>query len=182
MVMMTCVKWSPNIELWEALKEIITETEEVHHSLEDGFFGNLIGYGPIEDANIYTQYCTFKKKRESGKDELMAWHPDEFHEGLMKVVQYCDEEMAYWEDKEPDSYLRDFLYLPVLVLGGDLYELKTDNNNQQPVLQKVDFSKLLYNYHKDDEPRSGIIYVVTKHGFVDFIRTYLKIGFCLSSS
>ena len=175
MVLMTNLKWNPSIELTLTLKEVITETEGVHHSLEDGFFGRLIGFGTIEETNIYTQYCTFRKKKDSGKDELMAWHPDEFHEGLMKIIQYCDEEMEEWEDSEPDDYLRDFLYLPVIVLGGDLYELKTEENNQQPILQKVDSSKLLYNYHKDDVPRSGLIYVVTRHGFSDFIKKMLDI-------
>lgn len=172
MVVMTSLKWSPNIILEESIKEVITETENVSHSVEEGFFGRLLG---SRQDGIYTQYCTFKKKKEGGRDaELMAWHPDEFHEGLVKITQYCDEAVEPWEDKVKDRFFRDFLFLPVLVLGGELYELNIDKRNK-PKFKKVQSSKLLYNYHRQDEPMSAIIYVVTKRGFSDFIKNMIEL-------
>lgn len=171
MVLMTALRWNPNIILEEWIREVITEVENTRHDLEEGFFGKLLG---ASQKGIYTQYCTFKKKKEGGHAELMAWHPDEFHEGLVKITQYCDEQVEPWEGQVKDRFFRDFLFLPVLVLGGDLYELSIDKRNN-PKFKKVTSSKLLYNYHRHDEPKSSIIYVVTKHGFSDFIKNMVKL-------
>lgn len=169
LVLMTELKSTPNIEIWESLREVITQAESTEHSIEDGFYGNLIG---DKTNGIFTQYCTFKRKKDSKESELMAFHPDEFHDGLVKIVQHCDEQAAFWQDKESDGFFRDFLYLPVVVLGGELYELPIDVT---PKLRQVQTSRLLYNYHWGDEPRCAVIYIVTMEGFRSFINNIIEV-------
>jgi hypothetical protein len=173
MVLMTSLKPTPNIEPWEGLREVVTQSDSTKPlSQDDRFFERLVGY---KTDRIFTQYCSFKRKRDVGRNsELMAWHPEEFHEGLMKIIQYCDEEVASWEDRDVSDYFRDFLYLPVLVLGGVLNELEVDRKGKAR-LKKVKTSKLWYNYHWKDEKKSAIIWIVTRRGFTDFIANMIKV-------
>jgi hypothetical protein len=173
MVMITELKPTPNIEPWEAFREVITETENSKRlSIDDRFFGKLNGY---DVGGIFTQYCSFKRKKDSGNNsELMAWHPDEFHEALMKIVQYCDDQVESWEDRTVGKWFRDILYLPVLVLGGSLYELTFDKKGKHR-LKKVETSKLWYNYHWKDEYKSVLIWVVTQKGLSKFITNMIKV-------
>jgi hypothetical protein len=113
MVMMTGLKWSPNIVLDEALREVITETNSARISYDESYCEHLKIY---EEEGVFTQYCTFKKKKEGGKNaDFMAWHPEEFHDGLMKIIQYCDEQIEDWDAPKQGKILRDYLYLPVRV-------------------------------------------------------------------
>ncbi len=164
LVLLTQFKSTPNIEIWESLREVITQPQSIEYSIEEGFYQALIG---DKTDGIFTQYCTFKRKKDSRESDLMAFHPDELHDSLVKIVQYCDEEFSFWQEREPDHRcFRDFLYLPVVVLGGALYELSPD---VIPKLKQVHSSRLLYNYHRGDEPKCATIYVVTMDGFASFI-------------
>jgi len=98
----------------------------------------------------------------------MALHPDNIHDGLLKITQYCEENIKPWENEET-TFLRHFLYLPVLLINEDLYELK---ENQ---LQKVDISILTFNYFFEEETKMAYIFVVTKQGFDTFIKKMLEI-------
>ena len=173
MILTTNLKPSPNIEPWDAVREIVTKPEKFKNlSLENDFFEKLVGY---ETKGIFTQYCSFKRKKDSGnKAELMAWHPDEFHESLMKIVQHCDESAEMWAKRNISKWFRDFLFLPVLVLGGNLCELNY-NKSGKPNLKKVETSRLWYNYHWKDEYKSIVIWVVTKKGLPKFISKMIEV-------
>jgi hypothetical protein len=176
MVLISNLKISPNVDAYESLKEIVTETERLKYenlfSLDDSFYERLLGN---KTDHIFTQYCSFKRKRDgANKSELMALHPDEFHEGLMKIVQHCDEEMKFWDNRKDDNYFRNFLYLPVIVLGGLLFEL-TLNKNMKPILKEVKSSNFLYNYHWKDQKRSALIWIVTEKGFSNFMNEMIRV-------
>jgi hypothetical protein len=169
LVLLTQLQSTPNIEIWESLREVITQSESTEHSIEEGFYGALIA---DKTDGIFTQYCTFKRKKDSRESELMAFHPDELHDSLVKIVQHCDEQFEFWEARKPDGFFRDFLYLPVVVVGGTLYELSPDVT---PKLKQVRTSRLLFNYHRGDEPRCATIYIVTMEGFASFINEIIEI-------
>jgi len=168
LVLLTELKPTPNIEIGESFREVITPPEYMANSTEEGFFDALIGE---KTEPIFTQYCTFKRKKDSRDSELMAFHPDELHDSLVKIVQHCDEQLTFWQGRESDKHFRDLLYLPVVVLGGTLYELSPGDS---PNLKQVQTSKLLYNYHHGDESKCAIIYIVTMAGFGQFIKEVIQ--------
>ncbi len=97
----------------------------------------------------------------------MAFHPDNLHLGFSKIVQYCDEMIERW-DTNDSQYNRYILYLPILLLKNDLYELDI-NTNLEPELKKVYRSKFNYNYHKDGFSISTVIFVLTQKGLKPFL-------------
>lgn len=171
-VLLTKWEFSPNIEDWTGLKEALTIPDKLKYDWYDSYYKRLIQ----NNNRIYTQYCSFQKKKAN--DELMALHPDNIHEGLSKITQYS-EEMVKLYDKDllyertdtdyKDEYFRHFLFMPVLLLNDELFELH-DNK-----LQQVDSSVLVYNYHFDKEPKMAYVFVVTKKGFPKFIERMVKI-------
>jgi hypothetical protein len=72
-----------------------------------------------------------------------------------------------------DDYLRNFLYLPILLINEDLYELDIDKNNQNK-LKKVEHSYLVFNYHYKQEPQTSIVHIVTKIGLEDLLKEILN--------
>ena len=167
-------KWesSPNIEDWTGLKEALTIPDKIKYDWYNSYNKRLIQ----NNKRIFTQYCSFQKKKVN--DELMALHPDNIHEGLSKITQYS-EEMVKIYDKDllyertdsdyKDDYFRHFLFMPVLLINDELFELQ-DNK-----LKQVDSSVLVYNYHFDKEPKMAYVFVVTKKGFPKFIEQMVKI-------
>lgn len=167
-------KWesSPNIEDWTGLKEALTIPDKIQYDWYDSYNKRLIQ----NNKRIFTQYCSFQKKKVN--DELMALHPDNIHEGLSKITQYC-EEMVKIYDKDllyertdsdyKDDYFRHFLFMPVLLINDELFELQ-DNK-----LKQVDSSVLVYNYHFAKEPKMAYVFVITKKGFPKFIEQMVKI-------
>jgi hypothetical protein len=168
LVLLTQLKPTPNIEIYESVREVITPNNPKADTIEEGFYGALFDN---ETEPVFTQYCTFKRKRDSAKSELMALHPDDLHDGLAKIVQYCDEQIAFWQGQKTDRYIRDFLFLPVIVLGGKLFELVPDLNT---TLKQVQVSRLLYNYHLGEETKCAIVYVATQEGFGVFINNLIR--------
>lgn len=167
-VLLTRFEFTPTIEDWMGLKEALTLPTGIGYNAHESFYDELIQKTPI-----YTQYCSFQKKKEN--DELMALHPENIHSGLAKITQYCegmvklhDKDLIY-EDPEKDEYLRHFLFLPILLINDDLYELKRDK------LERVDSSILVYNYHYDKEPKMAYVFVVTKKGFSPFMRSMMAL-------
>lgn len=171
-VLLTKWEFSPNIEDCTGLKEALTIPDKLKYDWYDSYYKRLIQ----NNNRIYTQYCSFQKKKAN--DELMALHPDNIHEGLSKITQYS-EEMVKFYDKDllyertdtdyKDEYFRHFLFMPVLLINDELFELH-DNK-----LQQVDSSVLVYNYHFDKEPKMAYVFVVTKKGFPKFIERMVKI-------
>lgn len=166
-VLLTQFEFSPRIEAWTGLKEALTVPEGlIYEDWHEGFYEYLIH---SKKPSIYTQYCSFQKKKEN--DELMALHPDNIHSGLAKITQYCEEMVKMYdkdlqyEDSDKDDYFRHFLFLPILLINDDLYELRNEN------LEKVNSSILVYNYHYDKDPKMAYIFVVTKKGFPVFMKS-----------
>ncbi|MCR4288733.1 MAG: hypothetical protein NUV86_00520 [Candidatus Scalindua sp.] len=172
LVLLTKMEFSPNTQVWEGLKEILTIPDGIEYSFYEGFYEELLR----DEEYLYTQYCSFQKKK-GNKDELMAFHPENLYSGIAKITQYCDEAVNRWnndsgEDEEienyKDDYFRHFLYIPILLINDSLYELDINEENKTD-LRKVESSKLVYNYHLMDEPKNSVIFVMTKKGLNDFL-------------
>jgi len=171
LVLMTKYEFSPNIDIWESIKEIQTTPEGIDWSASEGFYDKLL---MENDQNLYTQYCSFEHKKNKDKNKtLMALHPEQVHKGLSKITQYCEEVIEFWNDREKDDVYRKFLYLPVLLIKDDLYELRI-NKNSKPHLNKVDESKLIFNYHFKENPKMSTVWVVTQKGFLKFMKNMVK--------
>lgn len=108
----------------------------------------------------------------------MASHPDNLYSDILKIVNYCEEMVESWEDNDfnmsGDDYLRNFLYLPVLVINDDLFELNLLKRGGKR-LTKVSYSKLAFGYRYKSEPKVAIVYIVTKEGLEDFLSMTRKI-------
>jgi len=168
-VLLTQFEFTPRIEDWTGLKEALTVPDGlIYEDWHEGFYEHLIH---SKKSSIYTQYCSFQKKKEN--DEVMALHPDNIHSGLAKITQYCEEMVKMYdknliyENHDKDEYFRHFLFLPILLINDDLYELKKDR------LESVESSILVYNYHYDKNPKMAYIFVVTKKGFPAFMRSMM---------
>src|SRR5690606_230723 len=168
-VLLTKFEHSPNLEAWLGLKRWITIPEELKNLHYDGYWNKLIW---SKDNSIFSQYCSFQKKKAN--EELMALHPENIHAGLSKITQYCEEaiDRAGYIEVE-NEYWRDFIYIPVLLINDDLYELH--NNGKEYNLDKVESSMLVYNYHYKNNFSMTYVYVVTKDGFSNFLDSTLKI-------
>lgn len=164
LVLLNEFNFTPRVEDWVGLKEIITIPQDLKYDQYENFYKELI---EKKRGCIFSQYCSFHKKKQN--DELMALHPDNIHSGLAKIIQYCDESVDRWaqdigiENEHNERYLRHFLYMPVLLIQDDLYELKNEN------LVKVDSSILVTNYHQKQEPSMAYVFIVTRKGFTRFI-------------
>lgn len=159
-VLLTEFENNPNIQDWDAFKQQITIPLEMEDYLSSPYWDKLV---MEKKFSIFTQYCSFQNKKSNSKDELMALHPDNIYEGLSKISQYCEQKIKPKDNIEADQYLRLFLYLPILLITDDLYELKYDEI-KNPKLTKTECSLLLYNYHYESNPSMAYIFVVTKEG------------------
>ncbi len=164
-VLLNKFQFSPNIEPRFGLKEAISLPNGIDYR-DDIFFEQLIE----NNKNIFTQYCSFHKKK--GSHELMASHPEKFHDSISKIIQHCDEQVEHYdqyifnensEEVEADDYFRHRIYLPILLVNDDLLEMSEDG------LKKVDSSTLVVNYYHKGEPYMAYIFIITKHGLKDFI-------------
>lgn len=173
-VLLTRFEFSPNIEDWIGLKEALTIPENLEYEWYESFYEEIIRN---RRDSIYTQYCSFHKKKAN--DELMALHPDNIHEGLSKITFHCEEmvklydkELLY-EDSEDsstkDEYFRHFLFMPILLINEELYELRDEK------LIKVESSILVYNYHFNKEPKMAYVFVITKKGVPGFMKKMLEL-------
>lgn len=169
-VLLTKFEHSPNIEDWLGLKEYITIPKGIKYDLHDAYYKRLIHK---KEYSIFTQYCSFQKKKDNG--ELMALHPDNIHDGLSKICQYCEEAIGEREIEEmAGSYLRHFIYLPILLIAEDLFELEYSEENN-PKLKKVETSILINNYHYKKVPSMAYIFIVTKKGFPEFMNSMIEL-------
>jgi hypothetical protein len=169
-VLLTEFEHSPNLEDWLGLKRWETIPEGMENIYHEGYWDKLI---QEKRGSIFTQYCSFQRKKAN--DELMALHPDNIHSGLSKITQFCEETIDRKDKKESkNGYFRDFIYLPVLLISEDLYELRHSESNK-PELTKVESSIMVYNYHYKNQASMAYVFVVTKKGFPDFMNSMLKV-------
>jgi len=163
LVLLTELQFNPNTPE-EIFKEIITVPNGIQYDMLSGFWENLVH----KNQPLFTQYCSFTKKNNN---QIMASHPEELYSSLNKLSWYCEYEFVRTNklfDRLSTVYFRHWLYLPVLLIKDDLYELTIENNESK--LNKVPFSRLLFNFHFKNKPRSTTIYVVTKPYLKDFLQ------------
>jgi len=135
-VLLTELPLSPGLEPWELLHEGKTglfADENLDTSFFDFFY--------TSDHKVYTQYCSFKPKKSANEPEWMAWHPDDFYDDLEKIISCCRDQ-AIQENALTDDYHRLHLYLPVVILGGDLFI--AEPMQETVSLRKVDVARLMY--------------------------------------
>lgn len=161
--------FSPRVEDYLGLKEIQTTPNGVSYN---GYFNYYAPFIENARSGIFTQYCSFHKKKEN--DELMALHPENIYTGISKIIQYCQEQQDrsqefHDEHSENEKYLRHFIYMPILLLNDELYEMQNDN------LVKVNHSILVINYYHRSEQSMAYVFVVTKDGLNDFISHALSV-------
>lgn len=168
LVLMNKYDFSPNIEIWESIKEIQTP-KDIEWGL-DNYYDKI----SIVDEPIFTQYCSFDKKKTKDR-KIIAKHSEQLHAGFSKIVQYCEEAVESWQErKEADGYFRKFMFLPALVINEDLYELEI-RSGEEPLLHKTEESKLLFSYHFKNRPEIATIWIVTKKGFENFIQRLIRL-------
>lgn len=167
LVLLTKYEFSPNSELYTGLKTAKTfpktmDEDDIYYS---DFFDVLFNN---EEKKIFTQYCSFTQKKN---EELMAYHPENIYSALNKLTYYCEDVISNWNNIDGDynnDYLRNFLYLPIILINDHLYELEYNGENESN-LQKVELSHLVFNYHYKEEHKTSIIHIVTKSGLKDLI-------------
>ena len=168
LVLLNEFDFNPRIEDYLGLKSIVTCPKNIKYN---NYFVYHDKFVTDNKNHIFTQYCSFQKKNKN--DDLMAFHPDNVHSSLSKIIQYCEEKIEDWESRNGDDneeeFLRHFLYMPILLIQDDLFELK--NNT----LTKVDSSTLVINYHHKKVPSMAYVFVVTKDGLSQFIENSLLI-------
>ena len=161
---------NPDTPIWNGIKEIFTFPESFGDPKFLNYNFDFFEKGPlIKESNIYCQYCSFQLKK--GSKELMALHPTNLYESLFKTIKYADtlEEEFKGKITQNESIFRYFVYLPVLLVSRDLYELEVHDSNEEPKLKKVDYSLLYLNYHFKEESKCSLVYIVTMDGLEKFI-------------
>lgn len=73
------------------------------------------------------QYCSFlKKKGDHKKDQWMAFHPDDFHKTLSKLVDCVKFKLRdlndRWEGRQPQNTRLD-IFIPVIILQNELVKI-----------------------------------------------------------
>ena len=168
-VLMTRFENSPHSEIYNGLKTAKTIPEKLKDVWFSDFFDLMFYSEPRK--KLFTQYCSFSKKKN---EELMAHHPDNIYSAFQKITHFCEEQVEpYNKSNYKDEYFRNFVYLPVLLIKEDLYELDYDEDDS-PRLMKVESSQLVFNYHFKQKPKTAIIFVMTKAGLEPFLRDTLN--------
>lgn len=166
-VLLTKLPFSPNLEVWEALREGRTGLFKSQHT--DLSFQDFL----VDDDNIFTQYCSFKPKKNEEKSEWVAWHPDDFYDALEKIISYCDERVEIVNTLD-DKFHRLHLYLPVIILGGDLYI--SDPGTISINLEKVDVGHYMHFGIRNDEQFLALVVFVTEKRLLTFFENTNEIS------
>jgi hypothetical protein len=105
--------------------EVLVEAASIHwpHS--------IYTFAPEIFSSIPSrQYCGFTEKKGNTKDKWMASHPDDFHQTLLKLVQFNKykkkEIRAEREGIQPESCRLD-VFIPLIVLQGDIVIVEAQN-------------------------------------------------------
>lgn len=110
--------------------------------------------------NLFSQFCALSKK--SGKEELMASHPDDIYSSLLKAAEYTEDQVAEfeaWTENETGKYWRLFVWHPMLVVSGQLLTAKFSPEGTV-LLQEVQIARLEFNWHDGDSRKATVIEVV----------------------
>jgi hypothetical protein len=158
-VLLTPRPWSPNANCDSYIKCVWTPEP-------NPFIGELVldEEKSIDFENLFSQYCVLTKKN-SGEKELMASHPDDVYGSLLKLSEYVEDEVEFWTSRAEDKYWRLFFWQPMLVLGGQLVSAHIGDGGATE-LREATVGRLEFNWHKDDQPRTTVIEVLTEEVFL----------------
>ena len=165
--LLTELPFSPGLSAWESTHEGKTGFFS-DNDLETSFYDFL-----TKEQKIYTQYCSFRPKKGENESEWMAWHPDDFYDDLEKIISYC-RSGAKQATAIEDDYHRLHLYLPVVILGGDLFVA-------EPAEEAVTLTKAHAGLHMHFDVQEGeqvlslVLFVTEKH-FLKLFEKILQFG------
>ena len=166
-VLLTELPPSPNLETWDSLHEGTTGYFR-DHLLEPSFFDFL-----TMKQNLFTQYCSFRPRKDGNRSEWIAWHPDDFHDDLEKIVTLCRSDAKRIQEFK-DDYHRLFLYIPVVILAGDLYVAKPQDASVS--LAKASSGLLMhFGLYEGDQSLSMILFV-TEESYLSAFDELVRFG------
>lgn len=114
------------------------------------------------------QYCSFLKKKDRGKDEWMASHPNDFHNTLNKLTLYTQHSLKInvgrWDGVKPQRCRLD-LVVPIIVLQGEMFEIKCKEIIE---LNPVNYYRLKIPYEQENNSNLSID-IVTEKFLQDYI-------------
>lgn len=115
------------------------------------------------------QYCTFLKKKDRGKDEWMANHPNDFHNTLNKLSLYTRHSLKAdvdrWNGIRPQR-CRLNIVVPLIVLQGEMFEVKCSKDIE---LNPVEYYRLKTPYEQENNSNISIDIITEK-----FLQKYLN--------
>ncbi len=165
--LLTELPFSPGLPTWESMHEGKTGFFS-DNDLKTSFYDFL-----TKEQKIYTQYCSFRPKKGDNESEWMAWHPDDFYDDLDKIISYCRSGAKQATAIEDDHH-RLHLYLPVVILGGDLFVA-------EPSEEAVTLTKAHAGLHMHFDVQEGeqvlslVLFVTEKH-FLKLFEKILQFG------
>ncbi len=115
--------------------------------------------------NLFSQYCALSKK--SGKDELMASHPDDIYTSLLKLAEFTESQLSEfneWAVGSLGEYWRLFFWQPMLVVSGQLMTVKHASNGELQ-FEETALARLEFNWH-DGEVRKTTAIEVLREDFL----------------
>lgn len=167
-ILMTELPFSPEIEDYESL--YVGQTgiflDDVDYYLD--FYKFL-----TNDKEIYTQYCSFKTKGNT--TEWMVIHPDDFYDDLEKIITYSKENANNYKDFS-DDYNRLHIFLPVVVVGGDI--LIAHSKEETIKLSKVKIARFMQFHAENQEQKQSLVIFVSEKHLLTFFDEVVK--FCYS--
>jgi hypothetical protein len=126
------------------------------------------------NSNPAKQYCTFQKKKgDHKKDQWMAYHPDDFHKTLSKLVDASQLSATSlherWAGRQP-QILRIDTFIPIIVLQNELFKIiqKSDKETEIELLNAK--HQRLKSSSEESNNRNISIDIVQE----DFFNTYLE--------
>lgn len=91
----------------------------------------------IEIKDFYTQYCSFKMKKDQTKPEWMAYHDDIQHDSFNTLCSVLDQKLAetnkFYSSPNNHSGLTIDLHIPLLVIQNDLWVMSEKQNGEVQV-------------------------------------------------
>lgn len=166
--LLTELPFSPGLPTWESM-----------HEGKTGFFRNNDDPGTsfydflTKEQKIYTQYCSFRPKKGDNESEWMAWHPDDFYDDLEKIISYC-RSGAKQATAMKDDLHRLYLYLPVIILGGDLFV--AESAEEAVTLTKVHAALHMHFDIQEEEQGLSLVLFVTEKHFLEQFEKILQFG------
>jgi hypothetical protein len=137
------------------------------HHIEYKWLRDMAAYWRrIEDeSDLYAQFCVMTKK--SGKDELMASHPDDVYGSLLKMAEHVEQlrtEFNAWGLE--GSFRRLFFWHPILAVSGRLLTAKVAADGSVSIVD-VPIARLEFNWHDGEEPKTTVVELVREDFLVE---------------